>query len=187
MERRSFLKSCACIAAVGATEGLSSRAEAASKKPESMRPVPGDQLVVEDGHGNARVISASELKLEVQQILAFPQDPKTGVIRSGSRFNKVMVMRLNPELMDETTKKNSAEGVVAYSAICTHQGCDVNSYIEDKKEFFCFCHYSRFDPYAAGKVTNGPATRKLAMLPIEIKDDFIIVKEPFTRKPGYKK
>ncbi|MDO6515188.1 MULTISPECIES: ubiquinol-cytochrome c reductase iron-sulfur subunit [unclassified Neptuniibacter] len=188
MERRSFLKSCACIAAVGATEGLSSsHAEAASKKPESMRPKPGDQLVVEDGHGNARVISASELKLEVQQIMAFPQDPVTGVIRSGSRFNKVMVMRLNPELMDEDTKKNSADGVVAYSAICTHQGCDVNSYIEDKKEFFCFCHYSRFNPYEAGKVTNGPATRRLAMLPIEIKDDFIIVKEPFTRKPGYKK
>ena len=89
--------------------------------------------------------------------------------------------------MDEATKENSADGVVAYSAICTHQGCDVNSFIADKKEFFCFCHYSRFDPYAAGKVTNGPATKKLAMLPIEIKDDLIYVKEPFTRKPGYKK
>lgn len=187
MERRNFLKSCACIAAIGATEGLSSRAEAASSKPERMRPVPGDQLVVEDGHGNARPISASELVLEAQQVMAFPQDPVSGVIRSRSRFNKVMVMRLDPALMDETTKENSADGVVAYSAICTHQGCDVNSFVEDKKEFFCFCHYSRFDPYAAGKVTNGPATKKLAMLPIEIKDDLIYVKEPFTRKPGYKK
>jgi len=187
VERRKFLKSCACIAAVGATEGLSSRAEAASSKPERVRPVPGDQLVIEDGHGNARAISASELVLEAQQVLAFPQDPTTGVIRSGSRFNKVMVMRLDPALMDEDTKANAADGVVAYSAICTHQGCDVNSFIADKKEFFCFCHYSRFDPYAAGKVTNGPATKKLAMLPIEIKDDLIYVKEPFTRKPGYKK
>lgn len=189
MERRSFLKSCACVgvAAVGATEGLSSRAEAATTKPERMRPVPGDQLVIEDGHGNARAISASELQLEAQQVLAFPQDPATGVIRSGSRFNKVMVIRLDPALMDEETKANSADGVVAYSAICTHQGCDVNSFIEDKKEFFCFCHYSRFDPYTAGKVTNGPATRKLGMLPIEIKDDLLVVKEPFTRKPGYKK
>lgn len=186
VERRSFLKSCACVAAVGATEGLSSRAEAATKKVELMRPQPGDRLVIEDGHGNARVISASELVLEAQQVLAFPQDPATGVIRSGSRFNKVMVMRLDPALMDEETKMNSADGVVAYSAICTHQGCDVNSFIEEKKEFFCFCHYSRFNPYEAGKVTNGPATKKLAMLPIEIKDDLLVVKEPFTRKPGYK-
>ena len=144
MERRKFIKSCAIIAAVGATEGLSSRAEAASSKPERARPVPGDQLVIEDGHGNARAISASELVLEAQQVLAFPQDPTTGVIRSGSRFNKVMVMRLDPALMDEDTKANSADGVVAYSAICTHQGCDVNSFIADKKEFFCFCHLLPF-------------------------------------------
>lgn len=170
---------------MGAAEGLSSTVEAASKVPTDMRPQVGDRLVVEDGHGNARVISASELVLEAQQILAFPQDPITGVIRSGTRFNKLMVMRLDPALMDEETKNNSVDGVIVYSAICTHQGCDVNSFIEDKKEFFCFCHYSRFDPYAAGKVTNGPATKRLAMLPITIEDDLIIVKSGFTRKPGY--
>lgn len=187
MERRNFIKSCALIAAVSATDGLATRAEAATKKPERERPKPGDQLVIEDGHGNARPVSASELELEAQQVLVFPQDPQTGVIRSGSRFNKVMVMRLDPAEMDEETKANSADGVVAYSAICTHQGCDVNSFVADKKEFFCFCHYSRFNPYAAGEVTNGPAKRKLAMLPIEVKNDLIFVKEPFTRKPGYKK
>ncbi len=181
------MKSCACALALGATEGLSSRAEAAAKKPSMMRPQAGDRLVIEDGHGNARAVSASELITEAQQVLVFPQCPKTGVIRSGSRFNKVMVMRLDPALMDEKTKKNSVDGVVAYSAICTHQGCDVNSFIEDKKEFFCFCHYSRFDPYKAGKVTNGPATRRLGMLPIRIEDDLIVVESGFTRKPGFKK
>jgi Rieske Fe-S protein len=187
LERRKFLKSCACIAAIGAAESVTTHAQASSKKPKMARPQPGDTLVVEDGHGNARAISASELVQEVQPIMAFPQEPISGVIRSGSRFNKIMVMRLDPNLMDEETKKHSDNGIVAYSAICTHQGCDVNSYIEDKKEFFCFCHYSRFDPYAAGKVANGPATRRLAMLPIEIKDDLLVVKAPFTRKPGYKK
>ncbi len=188
MERRNFLKSCACVAAIGTTAGLATNAAAASKKkPDSQRPKPGDLLVIEDGHGNARPISASELVLEAQQVMAFPQDPESGVIRSGSRFNKVMVMRLDPAQMDETTKNNSAEGVVAYSAICTHQGCDVNSFVAEKKEFFCFCHYSRFNPYAAGDVTNGPATRRLAMLPIKIVDDLIVVKEEFTRSPGYKK
>ncbi|MFW1677079.1 ubiquinol-cytochrome c reductase iron-sulfur subunit [Pontibacter sp. JAM-7] len=187
MERRAFIKSCACVAAIGSTAGLASEAEAASKKPSNMRPKPGDVLVIEDGHGNARPISASELVLGAQQVMAFPQDPESGVIRSGSRFNKIMVMRLDTAQMDEDTKQHSEDGVVAYSAICTHQGCDVNSFIEDKKEFFCFCHYSRFDPYAAGKVTNGPATRRLAMLPIKIVDDLIVVKEEFTRSPGYKK
>ena len=67
-----------------------------------------------------------------------------------------------------------ADGIVAYSKICTHAGCAIALYrvplfpeTEPKPPaLVCPCHYSTFDPGAGGKVTFGPAGRNLPMLPI---------------------
>ena len=66
-----------------------------------------------------------------------------------------------------------ADGVVAYSKICTHAGCAISLYRaplfqpdEPTAALVCPCHYSTFDPARAGKVTFGPAGRKLPMLPL---------------------
>lgn len=186
MRRRNFFKACAGLS-IAAVDITNHKVEAKVKSPEKTRPQVGDVLVHDDIDEGIKPILVSELKLNVQQSMAFPQDSNSKIVRNGSRFNKVMIIRLDPTQMDEDTLANSVNGVVAYSAICTHQGCDVNSYIDDKKEFFCFCHLSRFDPYKAGSVTNGPATKKLAMLPLEQIGDQLIVRKKFTRKPGPKK
>jgi Rieske Fe-S protein len=49
----------------------------------------------------------------------------------------------------------------AISAICTHRRCKLEA--EPDRSFYCPCHGSTFDP--AGKVTKGPATRDLPILP----------------------
>ena len=54
----------------------------------------------------------------------------------------------------------SAGSVVAFSAVCTHQGCTV---APQGKEFDCPCHGSRFDA-ATGDVINGPASTPLTKL-----------------------
>lgn len=185
MKRRNFFKACAGLS-IAAVDITANRVEAKPKKPEKIRPQVGDCLVHDDIDEGIKPILISELVLGAEQIMAFPQDSISKVVRNGSRFNKVMVMQLNPEEMDEDTLSNSVNGIVAYSAICTHQGCDVNSYLKDSKEFFCFCHLSRFNPHKAGAVTNGPAQRKLAMLPLEQVGDQLIVRKKFTRKPGPK-
>jgi Rieske Fe-S protein len=187
MQRRNFFKACAGLS-IAAVDITANKAAAATKpkKPEKMRPQVGDYLVHDDVDEGIKPILVSELVLGDEQIMAFPQDSTSKVVRNGSRFNKVMVMKLDPKEMTEKTLANSGGGVVAYSAICTHQGCDVNSYLKDSKEFFCFCHMSRFDPHDVGEVTNGPAQRKLAMLPLEQVGDQLIVRKPFTRKPGPK-
>jgi ubiquinol-cytochrome c reductase iron-sulfur subunit len=66
-----------------------------------------------------------------------------------------------------------ADGIVAYSKICTHAGCAISLYRaplfrpdEPGPALVCPCHYSTFDPGRAGKVTFGPAGRKLPMLPL---------------------
>jgi ubiquinol-cytochrome c reductase iron-sulfur subunit len=68
-----------------------------------------------------------------------------------------------------------AEGIVAYSKICTHAGCAIAMYRaplfapdEPSPALVCPCHYSTFDPATGGKVLFGPAGRPLPMLPLEI-------------------
>jgi len=50
--------------------------------------------------------------------------------------------------------------VVAFSAVCTHQGCTV---APQGTEFDCPCHGSRFDA-ATGDVLGGPAQKPLPKL-----------------------
>ena len=71
-----------------------------------------------------------------------------------------------------------ANGILAYSKICTHAGCAINLYrtplfgpVEPKPALVCPCHYSTFDVAAGGDVLSGPAGRNLPMLPIYIDAD----------------
>jgi len=48
----------------------------------------------------------------------------------------------------------------ALSSICTHRKCKLTA--EPDHSFSCHCHGSTFDP--DGRVTDGPATRNLAVL-----------------------
>jgi len=59
--------------------------------------------------------------------------------------------------------KNS--GFIALSIKCTHLGCAI-IWDEDKGEFICPCHSSRFD--VRGKVHQPPATRPLDTHPVVI-------------------
>lgn len=61
---------------------------------------------------------------------------------------------------------------VAYSAICTHQQCEVN-YQEDAGELVCPCHGSVFDP-ATGAPQNGPAEQPLREIPVEVRDGEVV-------------
>jgi ubiquinol-cytochrome c reductase iron-sulfur subunit len=68
-----------------------------------------------------------------------------------------------------------ADGIVAYSKICTHAGCAIAMYRvptfppdEPRPALVCPCHYSTFDPSTGGTVTFGPAGRPLPMLPLTI-------------------
>ncbi len=58
----------------------------------------------------------------------------------------------------------SAGKVVAFSAICTHQGCTV---APAGTKFQCPCHGSMYDA-ATGAVLQGPAPRPLTQVPVHV-------------------
>ena len=56
---------------------------------------------------------------------------------------------------------------VAYSAICTHQACEV---AYRNGQLACPCHGSIFDPANNGQVVTPPAQRPLPEIPVEVRD-----------------
>jgi rieske iron-sulfur protein len=175
--------------ATGAFLAAGRSAAAQEDQPGSSdRPKKGDLLVVSEGERAGDVIKPDDLKLGEPPLHAWPKDPKTSVVRNGSRLNEILVIRLDPAEMDEATRSRSAEGIIAYSAICTHAGCSVtgwlNSETGDKDVLKCFCHNSEFNPREGAQVVFGPALRRLPALPLAIADGSLTIAATFVGKVG---
>ncbi|MCC6992814.1 MAG: ubiquinol-cytochrome c reductase iron-sulfur subunit [Acidobacteria bacterium] len=111
--------------------------------------------------------------------------PQDRVVRSGSRLNRVVLVRLDAAALADKTRTRSAEGIVAYSAICTHTGCEVGAFLPEEQVLYCECHQSRFDPREEARVTDGPAPRSLPALPLKVVDGLLVVAGPFSTRPGF--
>lgn len=59
--------------------------------------------------------------------------------------------------------------VVAFSAVCPHEGCSV---APDGDAFSCPCHGSQFD--LSGEVTRGPARSGLDSLAVRVQDGQVL-------------
>jgi Rieske Fe-S protein len=152
------------------------------------RPQKADVLVFAEGEHAGEVIKPDDLKLGGPPVRAWPKDPKTSVIRKGSRLNEVLVIRLDPAELDDETRARFADGVVAYSDTCTHAGCPISAWVKaatgDKNVFKCFCHNSEFDPRQSAQVVFGPAPRRLAALPLSTTDGSLTIAATFVGKVG---
>ena len=183
-QRRTVLK-----AAVGVGLGLplTELANAANKPPKKMRPQPGDLIVFRFNERQGEPIKPEDVILGEQLIQAMPMDPESKIMRDGSRLNGINLVRLEPEQLDEKTKPYSADGVVAYSSVCNHQGCDLTQWLPETHTFKCYCHYSQFDARFLGKPVDGPSKKKLAVLPIKLEDGILKVAEKFVGRVGFKR
>ena len=95
------------------------------------------------------------------------------------------MVRLPPERLSAETRARAADGIVAYSGVCTHTGCDVTDWYADVLRFKCPCHESEFDPSDAARVVGGPAPWQLAALPLKIVDGALVVAAPFEGRVGF--
>jgi Rieske Fe-S protein len=159
-----------CLAATGfLTNHPVSAQDARSQKPQ-----PGDHFVFMIGEKEGQVVAPHDVKIGEGPLLVYPKDPATGKILA-SRASTLMLMRVNSSDLDASTKPHSADGIVAYSAICTHEGCPISGQHENPRMAICNCHGSTFDIGNNGTVVHGPATRRLAMLPVTITDGALVV------------
>ncbi len=178
LSRRSVFK-------MGLATGIALPMSALGQAPNRMKPQPGDQLVFEEGPNQDALVRPELLELEQRPLSALARDPETQVLRDGSRLNRVMITRIDTEKMSSRYQANAASGVIAYSAVCTHTGCDVINWDEGLLRMACPCHESQFDIYDGGKVVGGPAPRPLAMLPLEIVDGIVVVAAEFRGRVGF--
>lgn len=66
--------------------------------------------------------------------------------------------------------QQTAGTIVAFTAICTHQGCTV---APAGKEFRCPCHGSVYNA-ATGAVISGPAPAPLAAIPVKVEGGKVV-------------
>src|SRR6266403_685269 len=137
---------------------------ARGEDPKTAHPQEGDQFVFSSGDRDGQLVTPEYLPLGGPQRLAYPMDPRA-------------------KLADET-RALAADGVVAYSAICTHQGCPVSMWQAQAKTLFCACHAAQYDPRDHARVVDGPAPRRLPMLPIKMVNSVLTVAGGFTGRVG---
>jgi len=176
--RRGFL---AVVSAVGVK--LAIEPIPALAQPASERPKEGDLLVsIESGSTNA--LEPKDIPLGGPPLVAWPMDAADKTVRKDSRLNKILLLRLDPSTLAGATKERAAEGVVAYSAICPHAGCEVNVWATEQLTLECSCHYSHYNPRDGASVIDGPAPRALAALPLKIVEGKLAVAKPFIGRVG---
>jgi rieske iron-sulfur protein len=178
-DRRTLLK-----AALGLGLIVQRVSVAAADDPKIAQPQSGDRFVFALGDRAGQIIKPEDLPLGGPQQLAYPMDTETKVIRDGSLLNQVALVRLDPAQLSADTVEFAAEGVMAYSAICTHQGCPVSMWKADAKALFCSCHAAQFDPKDRARVINGPAPRRLPVLPLRVVDGMLIAAGGFVGTVG---
>ena len=136
-------------------------------------PQVGDIFVLMSEHNTP--LRAEAIRPGAAPVLAWPMDPKSRVVRDGTRLNQVLVLRVAMENSDR---------VVAFTAICPHAGCIVSDWVAQSSRLHCPCHGSEYDPAKNGIVVGGPSPLPLPSLPVKIVDGLVTVAGPFSAKPG---
>ena len=153
------------------------------EEPNAKPPQPEDHFVFLTGAKKGEVVKIDDLVLGGPQAQAYPAGPD-GTVRSQSRLNLVILARFDPAELTEETRSRAAGGVVAYSAICTHQGCPVNMWSKERNALVCSCHASLFDPRNGAEVVGGPAPRALPALGLKVMDGTVTVASSFVGRVG---
>lgn len=176
-DRRTVLKSALALGL--GVRGLNAL-HAQSDDPRRARPREGDRFVFAFGPRQGETIRVEDVPLAGEQVISYAMEPASGAVRDGSRLNQVLLLRFEPESLAPETREASAEGVVAYSGVCTHTGCDIDDWSDDTEFLICPCHDSEFDPRDGAEVISGPAPRRLPSLPLRSEDGVLVAAGGFS-------
>jgi Rieske Fe-S protein len=149
-------------------------------------PARGDRLTFAFGEREGGIVAPADVPVGGPPVFAYPADSDGGHVANG-RLDQVLLVRVDPATLDGDTRARSAEGIVAYSGICTHNGSEVSDWDSGRGLLLCPCHDSSFDPKDAGSVVEGPAPSRLAALPVEIVGGELFVAGGFAGRVGFQR
>jgi Rieske Fe-S protein len=157
--RRRYLKSLIWLGAGAFTVAFALPALAIKTLTQEHQNVAeGDPLIYATGARTGEAIVANDVQLGAP-VQAFPEG------KADDQNNLVELVRIG----------EGTDGLVAFSAICTHLGCTVLAQLTDQGYIPCPCHGSLFDPADGAKPVGGPANRALPSLPISVDDQGAII------------
>lgn len=133
----------------------------------------GHRLAFSSADRAGEEVKPADLVLGEDPVLAYPIAPD-GTVLEG-RVNLMAIMRVPADRLPAEVAPYAPEGIVAFSAICTHYGCPVTKCDAVNHHLVCNCHGSAFDPAKRGAVIKGPAVRRLPMLPLMLNGDALLI------------
>jgi ubiquinol-cytochrome c reductase iron-sulfur subunit len=170
IERRSFL-----IKMLGAA--LTALGIAALFPIRSLGSKPGRALYQTEWEAGARLVTLDNAPVSINDLeiggvlTVFPE----GFTRSAD--SQTLLIRIHEDLYAPLSGREdwAPLGFVAFSKVCTHAGCPVGLYTPSNHQLFCPCHQSVFDVLRAALPTEGPATRRLPQLPLDVDGEGFLV------------
>ena len=181
VSRRAVLHAMGWAAAGGLLPAV--RADAATDPRNSLARA-GDLLVTFANGDAGPIVNLAAVERDPPPFLAWPFDPAGKIVRNGSRLNLVLLLAFEPSTLAAAERARAAAGILAYTAVCTHQGCWVTDWLANEQLLHCPCHGSRYDPRGGGAVILGPAPRPLPALPLRLAAGRLEVAGRFTDRVG---
>ncbi len=132
----------------------------------SLGPNPGRSLRVTPWRRGVRVVDSDGRVVRVDDVpvgglvTVFPE----GHLDAADAV--AVLVRVPTDSPRSTGTEPPVDGIYVYSKICTHAGCPVGLYVDERRTLLCPCHQSEFDVIDGAQPVSGPAARALPRLPI---------------------
>jgi Rieske Fe-S protein len=185
IDRRRFIMLVA--GAVGFRHALRPRVARADGSAADYAPAVSDRLVAVGDPQGKTPLRPADIPFDGAPVMALPFEPSSATVRDGSRLNRIALVRTDPKMLEAPARERAADGVLAFSAVCTHEACFVTGWLPDERAIVCPCHSSKFDARAEGEVLSGPAPRALPSLPLKIEAGELVIAGSFSSAPGVRR
>ncbi|HYU46301.1 MAG TPA: Rieske 2Fe-2S domain-containing protein [Terriglobales bacterium] len=191
-ERRDLLKTTCALAGATAIGVAGGSLEAFAAGGRGTQPQPHgaperhDLLVYTDGPKKGQEVMTADIVLDAPPVLVQAKDPETKQVRDSEKA-LVLLYRTSPDKIPADIRGDTWNGIIAYSALCTHQGCDPLGWDAESKQLLCPCHQGKFDPLQGGLNTGGPKTRDIPQIPVKDDEGKLIVSDAIMSWIGVKR
>jgi rieske iron-sulfur protein len=188
-DRRDVLKGACVMAGATAVVSIGGSLPAFADVQKDV-PQVGDVFVFTDGPKKGSIVMVSDVVEDAKPLYVQAATPD-GKPREGDNCT-ALIYRLAPAKVPSDIASETVDGIAAYSAVCTHQGCMMTEFHKPDDAvaangFICPCHDAIFDPLQGGKNTGGAVSRTRPHFPIKSDGGKLVVTDAPSSYVGVKR